>query len=72
MSIKHKFLVLGIVFCFGIVFFEGCHSRPPLEELGELEFAVPDLPGINDPYQFPDSAGPSTTRNGSAQSQEKP
>jgi hypothetical protein len=72
MWIKPKLLILGMVFCLGIVCFEGCHSRPPLEELGELEFAVPDLPGINDPYPFPESAGPSSPQSGSEQSPEHP
>jgi len=31
----------------------GCQSRPPLEELGELEFDVPNLPGIDKPYTLP-------------------
>lgn|GEM_PF-4806355 len=31
----------------------GCESRPPLEDLGELEFAVPDLPGMGEPYVMP-------------------
>lgn len=31
----------------------GCQSRPPLEELGELEFDVPNLPGIDQPYPLP-------------------
>lgn len=37
----------------GAVTLPGCESRPPLEELGELEFDVPDLPGIDEPYRFP-------------------
>lgn len=43
-------LVLGIA---GIVSLSGCESRPPLEELGDLEFDVPNLPGIDEPYPFP-------------------
>lgn len=42
------FLLLGL--CLSFV---GCQTRPSLEDLGELEFAVPDLPGLNDPYPIP-------------------
>ncbi|GAB6185106.1 hypothetical protein JCM17478_06080 [Thermopirellula anaerolimosa] len=35
------------------VFLSGCESRPPLEELGELEFSVPDLPGMGEPFVLP-------------------
>lgn len=31
----------------------GCDSRPPLEDLGELEFAVPNLPGMGDSFTLP-------------------
>lgn len=31
----------------------GCDSRPPLEDLGELEFAVPNLPGMGEPFTLP-------------------
>lgn len=35
------------------VILSGCDSRPPLEELGELEFAVPNLPGMGEPFTLP-------------------
>ncbi|NMC21613.1 MAG: hypothetical protein GYA33_14480 [Thermogutta sp.] len=31
----------------------GCDSRPPLEDLGELEFSVPNLPGMGEPFVLP-------------------
>ncbi len=33
--------------------FSGCDSRPPLEDLGELEFSVPNLPGMGEPFLLP-------------------
>lgn len=33
--------------------FSGCDSRPPLEDLGELEFSVPNLPGMGEPFVLP-------------------
>ena len=41
--------------CLGLAYLAaGCQSRPNIEDLGELEFAVPDLPGLHEPYVFPD------------------
>lgn len=44
------------------VILSGCDSRPPLEELGELEFAVPNLPGMGEPFTLPngDKVSPRT------------
>jgi hypothetical protein len=35
----------------------GCNSGPaiPSEELGELQFDAPKVPGIEEPYQLPES-----------------
>ncbi|MGQ9504760.1 MAG: hypothetical protein ACUVQG_06455 [Thermogutta sp.] len=70
MAIKRRFWTLGSIFCLGIAIFAGCHSRPPLEELGELEFAVPNLPGIDDPYPFPENGPANSAQSNSEQPHE--
>lgn len=69
---KCRIWILGTILCMGMLWLTGCHTRPPLEELGELEFAVPDLPGIDDPYPIPEAPGKTSSPTDSKQSQEKP
>jgi len=63
---------LSAIGLLGLFSFAGCQSRPPLEELGELEFAVPDIPGIDDPYPLPDVAGSAEKPADSEQSDDEP
>ncbi len=64
--------VVGVIGLLGLFSFTGCESRPPLEELGELEFAVPDLPGIDDPYPIPDVGNGAEKSAGSEQPETEP
>jgi hypothetical protein len=32
----------------------GCGPRVPRTELGEIRYEVPDVPGMKEPYTFPD------------------
>jgi len=66
---KCRIWILGTIVCMGIMGLTGCHTRPPLEELGELEFAVPDLPGINDPYPIPEGTSAANSPTDSKPSQ---
>ncbi|MGB9688836.1 hypothetical protein [Thermogutta sp.] len=53
--------VFALVCGLFLVVTPGCQSRPPLEELGELEFDVPNLPGIDKPYPLPGGSNENKT-----------